>query len=105
MHAVTSVLRNGASVLRGGVSGLRDGVSVLRDGASGLRGVVCGLRGGASVLSSGLAARAGEAGVDGRLLHVWQGHTAQSCHCMQHLLPPLLLEGRGHRDRGQATAS
>ena len=82
--------------------------SVLRDGASGLRGGVSVLRGGASVLSSeydGLAARAGEAGVDGRLLHVWQSHTAQSCHCMQHLLPPRLLEGRGHRDRGQATAS
>ena len=88
-------------MLRGGVSELRGGVSVLRGGVSGLRGVV-------SVLSSeydGLAARVGEAGVDGRLLHVWQGHTAQSCHCMQHLLPPWLLEGRGHRDRGQGTAS
>ena len=94
MHAVTSVLRDGVSGLRGGVSVLRGGVSVLR--------------GGASVLSSeydGLAARAGEAGVDGRLLHVWQSHTAQSCHCMQHLLPPRLLEGRGHRDRGQGTVS
>ena len=92
MYAVTSVLRDGISGLRGGASVLRGGVSVLR--------------GGVSVLSSeydGLAARAGEAGVDGRLLHVWQGHTAQSCHCMQHLLPPGLLEGRGHRDRGQGT--
>ena len=87
---------------------LRGGASVLRGGVSGLRGGVSGLRGGVSVLSSeydGLAARAGEAEIDVRLLHVWQGHTAQSCHCMQHLLPPWLLEGRGHRDRGQATAS
>ena len=81
---------------------------MLRDGVSGLRGGASGLRGGVSVLSSeydGLAARAGEAEIDGRLLHVWQGHTAQSSHCMQHLQPPRLREGRGHRDRGQATAS
>ena len=99
MYAVTSVLRGGSSVLRDEVSGLRGGVC-------GLRGGVCGLRGGASGLSSeydGLAARAGEAGVDGRLLHVWQGHTPQSCHCMQHLLPPWLLRWRG--DRGPLLAS
>ena len=73
---------------------LRGGANRLRDGVSGL-----------SSQCDGLAAKAGEAGVDGHLFHVRQGHTAQSSHCMQHLLPPWLLEGRGHRDRGQGTAS
>ena len=98
-----------ASVLRGGASGLRDGTSgVLRNGVSGLRNGASGLRDGTSGLRveyEGLTARVGEAGLDRHLLHVWLGHAAQSCHCMQHLPPPVLLEKRGQRDMGLGTAT